>query len=415
MKKVRMILIVTLVISFLSSVQVSCVKTEGNMGESVFSSISFTSKKTSVMSVQEFESIFSSGFEENVFPPAGWNQLSLNPQYSWHQDSVNVLTGNHSARCLYDNSSASQDEWIITPKIDINNHSDIYLSFNWFMSYFWSVEPYDNYDFNVYVSKGNDSNWYLVWNEEQFGSFENWKWYNLSDKDAIGLSEYCDQNFIQIAFQYIGTNGAQLNIDDIGVYGRRITNPPSVDAGGPYESYVGEEIEFFGNVVGGSSPFEWSWDFGDGYQSSQRFSLHTFDRTGTYIVRLQVKDANGIMDSDETTAIISNMSKVPELIIENITGPIGIHSIVSNKGCIDAVNVEWEIIVHGGLFNQIEGYDCGSISCIKQKCCYEIYLYEISGVGFVDVTVYVKANNMNQISRRCLGFLTGQYFLPITC
>ncbi|MBS3802905.1 MAG: PKD domain-containing protein [Candidatus Thermoplasmatota archaeon] len=390
------------------------VKTQHNIQLSEKYPINVNLKRKDISIEEEFESIFSNSFEQNIFPPSGWELQRLNLNFSWHQDSVNAQLGNYSACCLHDSNNSWQDEWMITPKIDVSNHSDIFLSFNWFMSYFWSVDPYDNYDLNVYVSKGNETRWQKIWNEREFGLFENWVWYNTSENGNIDLSDYCDNHFIQLGFQYNGSNGAQLNIDNIGVYGRRITNPPVVDAGGPYEAYVGDEIEFIANITGGEQPFEWSWDFGDNTQSSRKVPVHTYDKVGIYSVRLQVKDANGISDADETSATIINMSKVPELIIENISGYYGIHAGIANKGCVDATNIEWQIKIHGGFNNQIIAVDTGSIPYLKQNCCCEINSNEFHGFGLVNVIIFVEADNMHRISKRCTGLLFGQYFITIS-
>ncbi|MDG6218124.1 MAG: choice-of-anchor J domain-containing protein [Candidatus Thermoplasmatota archaeon] len=152
---------------------------------------------------------------------------------------------NQSARCLHDPSKTSQDEWLITPTINLSGLRELYLQFNWFMSYFWSVNPYHNYDLNVYFVNENKSDWQLIWNQNQVGPFENWVWYTT----AIDLSTYQNGNLFRIGFQYNGSNGAQVNIDDIVVYRRIIRNPPIVDAGGPYEGYIGEEINFYGNAT----------------------------------------------------------------------------------------------------------------------------------------------------------------------
>ena len=359
----------------------------------------------------DVELIFSEDFEQLLFPPNGWEQSITNPDYTWYLDDMYAHTSNYSACCLHDVNASYQDEWIITPNIDMSNHSDEYLCFNFFMSYFWSVYPYDNYDLNVYVSKENESNWHLIWNEEQTEPFENWNWINTSKNEVIDLSEYADDHVIQLGFQYNGSNGAQLNIDDIFVYGSRVTNPPTVDAGGPFEAYVGEEIEFLGNVTGGEAPFIWSWDFGDGIQSSNKVTTHAFDKIGNYTIRLQVTDANGITDSDITTAQITNMSKVPELIITNITGSMGVHAVISNQGCIDAQKIIWEIQVYGGILDHIANIDNGNISCLKQKCCCEIKSSKINGFGLVDIAIFVDAKNMHRISKRCKGFLIGEYLV----
>lgn len=68
----------------------------------------------------------------------------------------------------------------------------------------------------------------------------------------------------------------------------------SVDAGGPYEGKVGESIDFTGSIEdGGSPPYTWEWDFGDGDTSYEQNPTHTYDEAGTYEVTLAVIDSTG--------------------------------------------------------------------------------------------------------------------------
>jgi hypothetical protein len=90
---------------------------------------------------------------------------------------------------------------------------------------------------------------------------------------------------------------------------------------------------------------------------------------------------------------------------------MGVHAVISNQGCVDAQKITWEIQVHGGLLGHIANIDSGNISCLKQKCCCEIKSSKINGFGFVDIAVFVDAKNMNRISKRCKGFLVGEYLI----
>jgi hypothetical protein len=76
------------------------------------------------------------------------------------------------------------------------------------------------------------------------------------------------------------------------------------DAKGDYEARIGEIIEFEGNAKGGVEPYNWSWDFGDGTNSWEEEPEHVYNETGIYIVTLTVRDMNGKIASDTTTATI---------------------------------------------------------------------------------------------------------------
>jgi hypothetical protein len=68
----------------------------------------------------------------------------------------------------------------------------------------------------------------------------------------------------------------------------------TVDAGTSYEGYVGESIEFSGSVEGGSPPYNWSWDFGDGNTSDEQNPTHVYNKDGTYEATLIVSDVNDV-------------------------------------------------------------------------------------------------------------------------
>jgi len=88
--------------------------------------------------------------------------------------------------------------------------------------------------------------------------------------------------------------------------------PLEVETGGPYEGYIGEDIDFMGGATGGSPPYNWDWDFGDGnHFSGQSSSLefieatHTYTAARIYTVTLTVIDADGTTKNATTTATIT--------------------------------------------------------------------------------------------------------------
>ncbi|MBN2541874.1 choice-of-anchor J domain-containing protein, partial [bacterium] len=162
---------------------------------------------------------FFEGFEDNIIPPPGWQHIQTNPTYTWEIDDYNPHTGIFYTSCLYDPALAPQDEWLITPYLDFSGiTTDIYLSFWWMMSYYWAVDPYDYYDLTVFVSTDSGDTWIPIWNEDGIGVFTSWEWYDVSFGTHVDLSAYAGEPAVLIGFQYTGTDGAQLALDDIYVY-----------------------------------------------------------------------------------------------------------------------------------------------------------------------------------------------------
>ena len=154
-------------------------------------------------------------FEEGKFPPDGWTLKQHNLNETWHLNESSH-SGFYSASCNYDeNYSDIQDEWLITPPLDFTGYRDIILSFWWSCNYYWSVDPYDNFDINVLISLDNGDSWLLLWNESSVGNFTSYEWYNTAFGTYIDLSEYYDETNVLIGFQYYGVDGFTAYLDDI--------------------------------------------------------------------------------------------------------------------------------------------------------------------------------------------------------
>jgi len=86
----------------------------------------------------------------------------------------------------------------------------------------------------------------------------------------------------------------------------RIENDFEADAGGDYESIVGELIQFEGKAEKGIEPYSWFWDLGDGNTSTEQNPAYIYNSTGTYNVTLTVTDNVGNTASDITEVIIKS-------------------------------------------------------------------------------------------------------------
>ena len=67
----------------------------------------------------------------------------------------------------------------------------------------------------------------------------------------------------------------------------------SISSGGTSSTTAPFTVIFAGTASGGTGPYTWSWNFGDGSTSGQQNPTHTFAQTGTFNVVLTVQDANG--------------------------------------------------------------------------------------------------------------------------
>ena len=333
------------------------------------------------------------GFEEGKILPNGWKLATNNSNYSWHIGNYNKHSGNYSGQCVNNPNNLTQNELLITPLLDLKGYSEIFLDFWWSLSYYWAVSPYNYYDFNVLISTDGGINWTEIWTEDSLSLFENWKWYNATLGNPIDLSGYINNDYISLAFQYYGQNGAQLNIDDIIVYATQNSNNIIVDAGGPYEAFVGENINFQGNVSGGVKPYLYSWYFGDGEKSMKKNALHKYNQVGIYDVVLNITDFSRKKSRDHTKVTILNMSKKPHLVIYNLTGTNNIKAQIKNIGDIIATNITWEIEMTGGVFKNFILKTKGQCNFINCNCSINITSDPLFYLGVAKILIFTEAEN----------------------
>jgi PKD repeat protein len=108
---------------------------------------------------------------------------------------------------------------------------------------------------------------------------------------------------------------------------------------------LGEEIQFSGQASGGNEPYiSWYYDFGDGNNSQQQNTSHTYDTLGDYTVILYVTDSQNIS---------SNVSKVISVVLLNsgFESSPGIYMVNpqetfyfndKSKGYYDIINWSWD-------------------------------------------------------------------------
>jgi PKD repeat protein len=97
------------------------------------------------------------------------------------------------------------------------------------------------------------------------------------------------------------------SLEDIGYYMDMAPDEPmTVDAGGPYDGEVNEDIEFTGTILyPGKEPYTYQWDFGDGETSTVEDPTHSYDSAGNYTIKFTVTDNEGKIAMQNTTITIT--------------------------------------------------------------------------------------------------------------
>lgn len=160
-----------------------------------------------------FGQLLEEGFEGTEFPPSGWTIDQTNADETWYQIAgVSGWNTGKAAAVEYDPALNQQDEWLITPAIDLSSVSDAVLSLAIGYSYYWGVDPNDNYDVFVKVSVDDGATWTMIWDGDEMPPFSPpFQLIPLS----LPLTDFVGESSVKIAFQYYGSDGAGLYLDNI--------------------------------------------------------------------------------------------------------------------------------------------------------------------------------------------------------
>lgn len=158
------------------------------------------------------------GFEGD-FPPAGWTLDSPSGhtgETHWSQGPLgteSIYEGLHIAQVNYDAALVPQDCRMSFDHAIIETED--HLNFAVAASAYWMTAPNDNYTMKVLVDGTEVFDLATAYGEE------NWV-YEIHDIDLAG---YVGQT-VTITFQYVGTDGAALYLDAVGVNDGVDTPPP---------------------------------------------------------------------------------------------------------------------------------------------------------------------------------------------
>ena len=106
-------------------------------------------------------------------PPASWTTIITIAGYTWKRQTTGAHSGTACADVEYDPDLGTQDEWLITPALNFATATpDLKVQFWWNMSYYWGVTPYNNYDYELWISTDGGTTWPTkLWDETAAGAF----------------------------------------------------------------------------------------------------------------------------------------------------------------------------------------------------------------------------------------------------
>ncbi|MCX7022097.1 MAG: hypothetical protein NTW26_07485 [bacterium] len=127
----------------------------------------------------------------------------------WMITSQHFFTGPFGVLC---EKGEDQDERLISPPICLT--SDVTVNFHWATSYTWFVSPHNNGDYSLEIREaGGPGEWVELWNEEEFGPFDNWVW----NETEVEIGPYWYGHDVQFAWRIVADRAADVWLDMITV------------------------------------------------------------------------------------------------------------------------------------------------------------------------------------------------------
>ena len=283
-----------------------------------------------------------------------------------------------------DNAGYTNDDWLITPELGPGDYDDV----NFWAKSFSDQYNYELFEVAVSTTDTNPASFTTISPTEQPGHLA---W----EEFTYNLDAY-DGESIYIGIHMVSIDSWYLMIDDFVVTG---SGGLSVNPGGPYTGNAGEDITFTGSASGGTPPYTYEWDFGNGDTASGQTVTYAYPAAGEYVVTLSATDDEGLGGTGTTTATIAG----PDLSVPTFnSGLFKLKPIIRNNGA-DTSDVKWRITFDGGAFiNQVtEGENLEILSGSTA----EIQSGLILGIGATEVTVEAWIDGGPTATRSQSGFV----------
>jgi len=164
---------------------------------------------------------------------------------------------------------------------------------------------------------------------------------------------------------------------------------------------LGNSIQFNTSVNEGEQPYEWLWIFGDGHTSTEACPIYEYKLPGTYQVYCTVTDLYGNSAHNQTTVEIT---AIPILNIESISGGLGITAVIENIGHFDATDICWQYTISGGIFQLINKTSQGLIPTLNIDEKQSIKINPIMGFGPIQIIFQITADDVDTITEKVQGY-----------
>lgn len=117
----------------------------------------------------------------------------------------------------------------------------------------------------------------------------------------------------------------------------------------PVNSMIGFPVSFISTVSGGTLPYSYSWNFGDGITSTEAKPTHIYENADVYTVTLTITDDLGTEKTATHTIEIESEEEQPAE-IKKVTGGFGVKATIAagDTDCDWTINVDGKLLFFGG-------------------------------------------------------------------
>ena len=270
------------------------------------------------------EPLLESDFDLTLEP---WSSVSLSSSANWQLGSV---AGQNGALINGFGADTLSDDWLISPSISVPDEFLTLLNYQYYRRFdggTFDLLASTNYDPLIH-SDPSDATWVTLMNDDDTPSG------GTPDEDFTGTSDSWTEvnrldlttfagNDLSLAFRYTssstgGGGGRTWGVDNFQVF-NSLPGEVGVNFSASTTSALTiDEITFTADVSGGTEPYSYQWDFGNGVTSSLISPSITYTEAGIYSVTLQVTDDTGTVGTFTRSDYINIEAATEEPIPEKV-------------------------------------------------------------------------------------------------